>query len=120
MIKKPNLKEFLYGVLAIKFTLLSIASFVQIPTPHIHRQMDTLGVSLRYYQKFFIEEFSLLSLLPSVLQAGDSAGITAMEFPFINIVLSPFFSISSFYKVQAALIAYYILTICLYLCCIKA
>lgn len=113
-------RRIIYIFLSIKFVIVSIASFVMLPTPHIHRQMDTLGVSLRYYQKFFIEEFQLIKLLPSVLQASDGSGIAAMEFPFINILLSPFFALSANYKIEIVYIAYCLITLLIYWISIKS
>ena len=68
------------------------AAWVPVFLPEVWRQMDTLGVSLRYYLKFTSETSGSLGfrILPSVLQAGDLSGIMPMEFPLLNLLFAPF------------------------------
>jgi hypothetical protein len=70
-----------------------VALFLPLGHPHVWRQMDTLGVSLRYWLRWSVESPSPWPLLPAVLHSGDSSGIMAMEWPLLNIVAAPLFAL---------------------------
>lgn len=76
----------------LRFVTYLLASFFPIFLPEVWRQLDTLGVSYRYFLKFTVETDSSIwfRMLPSVLQSGDTAGIMPMEFPILNLVFAPF------------------------------
>ncbi|EQC43463.1 hypothetical protein [Bacteriovorax sp. Seq25_V] len=104
-------KKFLLIFLGFKFITIWAASFSDFANPHVHRQKDTLGVAYSYYYNFFVKTgFEWKELLPSVMNRGDSSGITPMEFPFLNVILSPFFLISENYKFQFALLGFLVIT----------
>ncbi len=100
----------------IRFSFLCIRAFGGLVMPHVWRQTDTLGVSLRYWLRFTQESnlgaFHLI--LPAVLQAGDGNGITPMEFPFLNLIFSPLWILGALwgkiiiYQTFASLIFYLI------------
>jgi hypothetical protein len=69
-----------------------VAVFLPLAHPHIWRQVDTLGVSLRYWLRWTVESPSPWPLLPAVLHSGDSSGIMAMEWPLLNLLAAPLFA----------------------------
>lgn len=69
----------------------SVALFLPLGHPHVWRQIDTLGVSLRYWLRWTVEAPSSWPLLPAVLHSGDGSGIMAMEWPLLNILAAPLF-----------------------------
>jgi hypothetical protein len=68
-----------------------VALFLPLGHPHIWRQVDTLGVSLRYWLRWTVESPSPWPLLPAVLHSGDGSGIMAMEWPLLNLLAAPLF-----------------------------
>lgn len=58
--------------------------FAPVTMPHMWRQVDTMGVALRYAQRFSVESTELSWWFPAVLNSGDSDGVMAMEFPLLN------------------------------------
>ncbi|MGB0452652.1 MAG: hypothetical protein ACPGJV_02985 [Bacteriovoracaceae bacterium] len=81
--------KYLFG-LRVFFWLTG--AFVALTGPHVWRQYDTLGVTLRYFNRWSNEGFQgFKSLLPAILQSGNAYGINAMEFPILNLVLAPVF-----------------------------
>ncbi len=86
-------RKALHLVLAARFFVLAVASFLIWSPPHIHRQSDTLGVALRYWSRWTKEPASRLPLAPAVLNSGDNEGILATEFPALNLVTAPFFAL---------------------------
>lgn len=69
-----------------------VAVFLPLGHPHVWRQVDTLGVTLRYWLRWTVEAPSPWPLLPAVLHSGDSSGIMAMEWPLLNILAAPLFA----------------------------
>lgn len=65
--------------------------------PHVWRQSDTLGVSLRYWLRFTEEPWSWQTLLPAVLQSGEGNGIMGMEFPILNLLFSPSWALGPYW-----------------------
>jgi hypothetical protein len=76
----------------LRLFFAGVAVFLPLVHPHIWRQVDTLGVSLRYWLRWTVEAPSPWPLLPAVLHSGDSSGIMAMEWPFLNILAAPLFA----------------------------
>jgi hypothetical protein len=68
-----------------------VALFLPLGHPHVWRQIDTLGVSLRYWLRWTVEPDSSWPLLPAVLHSGDGSGLMAMEWPLLNILTAPAF-----------------------------
>jgi hypothetical protein len=76
-------------LLALKFAFAVIVTFGEFSHPHIIRQLDTMGVALRYWSRWTLEGATTWPLLPAVLTAGDTSGITPMEFPIMNLIYAP-------------------------------
>jgi len=68
-----------------------VALFLPLGHPHVWRQIDTLGVSLRYWLRWTVEAGSPWPLLPAVLHSGDGSGLMAMEWPLLNLLAAPLF-----------------------------
>ncbi|HYX36472.1 MAG TPA: hypothetical protein VE954_25475 [Oligoflexus sp.] len=68
-----------------------VALFLPLGHPHVWRQVDTLGVSLRYWLRWTVEPDAPWPLLPAVLHSGESSGLMAMEWPLLNLVAAPLF-----------------------------
>lgn len=88
-------KKFLKQVFLILGGLKLLGALLYIISPetlpHTMRQIDTLGVSLRYFIRWTHEDFSFLSFLPAYLGSGDHYAIQFMEFPIINLISAPWF-----------------------------
>ena len=90
--KASRLDKIIYSVLGLKIISSLIVSFTYFRGPHVIRQIDTLAVSMRYYFDLFLaESISWSSFLPKVLSAGDKVGVSPMEFPILNLLISPAF-----------------------------
>ena len=92
MLSELNLKRTLLTAFFMKWVIYSFHALFPIHQNHFWRQFDTLGVSARYFQRFFISgntEPFWHKFLPAVLQSGDAIGITPMEFPLLNLICSP-------------------------------
>ena len=94
LIRKTLIFTFILRV----FFLLS-RSFQEVIGQHTWRQIDTLGVSMRYWLRFSTENetLSLKTLLPAVLQASDGNGILPMEFPILNLLFSPLWAFGPYW-----------------------
>jgi hypothetical protein len=111
-IRTSFLKKFLLFSFSLRFITHLFAAFFPIFLPEVWRQSDTLGVSLRYFLKFTQESGPLaLKFLPAVLQSGDGSGVMPMEFPFLNLLFSPFWFLGP--EVGRAVI-YFFLTLLIY------
>jgi hypothetical protein len=75
----------------LRIFFMLIRAFRDTVHPHSWRQMDTLGVSMRYWLRFTTEsdQRGWKVLLPAILQSGDGNGILPVEFPFLNLLFSP-------------------------------
>jgi hypothetical protein len=69
----------------------TVALFLPLGHPHVWRQIDTLGVSLRYWLRWTVETQSPWPLLPAVLHSGEGSGLMAMEWPLLNLMAAPVF-----------------------------
>lgn len=107
-------RKIIISVILTKLALIFIASFNQMVSPHIHRQVDTLGVAMRYWLKMTHESFSLETILPAVINSGSGNGITPMEFPIINLLLAPFFIGSDLINIPIVTLVFVVLTIILW------
>lgn len=68
-------------------------AFRPITSPHIWRQVDTLSVSFRYWQRWSLgAPEGLKAFLPAVLNGGDAVGYMPMEFPLLNFMAAPAFA----------------------------
>jgi len=83
----------IYYWIYIRTLLLGLACLTPFAHPHIIRQTDTLGVALRYWMRWIVEDEHQYPLLPAVLNSGDNYGISTMEFPLFNLLGAPFFAL---------------------------
>ncbi|MDA8793269.1 hypothetical protein N9N67_08485 [Bacteriovoracaceae bacterium] len=98
--KKSDLRKlssYINYIVLLKYIPLCVFFSLPFTHPHIHRQSDTMGVTIRYFFKIFSptegSQFFHHKFLPAILQSGDLQGIMPMEFPLLNLILSPFFII---------------------------
>ncbi|MDD0852552.1 hypothetical protein HBN50_05550 [Halobacteriovorax sp. GB3] len=110
LLTRDKIIKISFSLFFIKVISAIYLNFASIVTPHIHRQTDTLGVTLRYWQKFNFEVFHWTNLLPSVLNAGKHGDIMPMEFPLINLILSPFFALPFDNKLAIVMMVYLVIT----------
>jgi len=84
----PGMK-WLTGIFVGFFVLTAIARFWIHPSgSHIHRQSDTIGMSIAFSEQFRQRGFAALDFLlyPRILQRGLWDGINASEFPLLNVL----------------------------------
>lgn len=108
--------RFLYLAFGIRLAGCLIRAFGEIIQPHVWRQIDTLGMSYRYWLRFVHEPFSWKLLLPAVLQSGDGNGILPVEFPFLNFIASPAWALGPYWGKVAI---YVLLSLCIFYFCKK-
>lgn len=76
-----------------------IGLFLPFYHPHIIRQNDTLGIIVRYWLRWTQEPNLISPLYPALIQAGDSYGIHATEFPLLYIILAPLMALPNPYAI---------------------
>lgn len=81
---------FFFGV-SVKLLSGLCRIFLPFDLPHRWRQIDTMGVAMRYYLRWTTEHDWIAPLLPAVLNSKDHYGITPMEFPIFNLLAAPMF-----------------------------
>ena len=77
-------------LIALKVLAFVMMAFQPLNLPHLWRQIDTLGVGMRYYLRW-ARGFDQFSLLPAVLNSGNFVGFMGMELPLLNIATAPLF-----------------------------
>lgn len=82
------LKILKYTVIA-KFFAILLSAWAPFSGAHSFRQNDTMGVTIRYWLRWFHEETLQHPFLPAVLSSGDAYGISPMEFPLLNLLTAP-------------------------------
>lgn len=92
---KKNMMKLIVIFVVIRIGVAFFHCFFELDNPHTWRQVDTLGVAMRYWMQWTIE--GRATLLPAVLNSGDTSGIMPMEFPFLNVVLAPLFAFGPWY-----------------------
>lgn len=108
------------ALFALRALVLVAQCFVPVTSPHVHRQIDTMGVAARYWLRWTVEGIppppavgtgnaasvssldALIPLLPAVLNSGDTQGIMPMELPLLNWLASPAFSLGPVHGMAAA------------------
>lgn len=83
-------------VLAAFFVRAATAAakaFLPFDLPHVWRQVDTLGVSIRYWLRWTVEPELHHPLVPAVLNSMDGYAFMPMEFPLMNLLGAPFFAL---------------------------
>jgi hypothetical protein len=86
-------EKFLVILMLFRYSVLAVSAFLPLSFPDVWRQVVTLGVSMRYWSRWTVEEATLHPLLPAVLDSGDTQGIMPMEFPILNLATAPFFAL---------------------------
>ncbi len=99
---------FFLCLVALRCCIMVLRVALPFDLPHLWRQIDTLGVCIRYWLRWQSEALTWQSLLPAVLNSGTSSGITPMEFPLLGLSLAPFFSFGPFWGVKLASLALYL------------
>jgi len=87
-----KLRQAVQKAFLFKWCVYIIHCIFPLHQNHFWRQFDTLGVSIRYFQRFFLPgnpEPFFQRFLPAILQAGGSVGVTPMEFPVLNLLTAP-------------------------------
>ena len=102
-----RLEKFIWIAFFFRAGFAAIRAFLPFDLPHIQRQVDTFGVSIRYWLRWMTESDLTQPLLPAVINYGDNYGLNAMEFPFINLATAPLFGFGYEYgRVLAPLLLY--------------
>ncbi|MDD9950281.1 MAG: hypothetical protein OXT67_01825 [Zetaproteobacteria bacterium] len=102
------------GVILACRTLSGVfAAFTPLEHPHIWRQTDTLGVTLRFWSRWTLEPATATPwFIPAVLNSGDHGGYMPMEAPFLNLLLAPCFAAGPTYGVPLARLCILMLHLC--------
>lgn len=90
----PFIKKCVIGLCIFRFAIGIMHAALPLDEPHVWRQTDTLGTSLRYWQRMTIETAPSHLPLPAILNSGDTDGVMPMEFPLLNVLTSPGFFFS--------------------------
>ena len=102
-----RLRKVIYMVLGIKFLIALISGLGYFSHPHIIRQVDTMSVGLNYWLRWsdgVAAPYFFHNFLPGSLGGGDTAGITPMEFPLLNLLIAPWFSLGHYWGFSASFI----------------
>jgi len=100
-----KLRKTIFIILGIKFLIALISGFGYFSHPHIIRQVDTMSVGLNYWLRWsdgVAAPYFLHNFLPGSLGGGDTAGITPMEFPLLNLLIAPWFSLGHYWGFSAS------------------
>lgn len=100
----PNILTYIYRY---KFFIILVSALAPFSGAHTFRQNDTMGVTIRYWLRWFHEETLHHPFLPAILNAGDAYGITTMEFPFVNLLTVPGMILGTDYGRFAAKFIYF-------------
>ena len=73
-------------IVAIRILGLLVHPFFPVSSPHIWRQVDTMGVALRYGLRLAVEKTDFSWWLPAIIDSAGTRGIMPMEFPLLNIL----------------------------------
>lgn len=101
------IERWLWFILGVRLFAGLLQCFAPLSAPHRWRQVDTLGVALRYWSRWTVEnmEQGWQLLAPAVLGSGHGSGIMAMEFPLLNILVAPIFALPHPQSIFAAYFA---------------
>jgi hypothetical protein len=120
---KKNLFEKILSFFVILFFVRAFSAlikpFLPFDLPHVWRQVDTLGVSIRYWLRWTAESELHHPLVPAVLNSMDGYAIMPMEFPLLNLMGAPFFVFGPFLGKVLALLFLVILNFALTWLCYK-
>jgi hypothetical protein len=87
-LKKYACAPFLWLLLGFRLIEGLVQAFFPYQSPHLWRQTDTLGVGIRYAQRWLEGVVGWEFWLPAVLNSSSDTGIMPMEFPFYNFLLA--------------------------------
>lgn len=105
--KKWSFPSVIWILLACRLLEGFLQAWFPYPVPHIWRQTDTLGVGIRYAQRWLEGVTGWEFWLPAVLNTGASTGIMPMEFPLYNFLLGAGYLINwNHGALYASLLAY--------------
>lgn len=113
MKKLENRMKYISWVMYGKLLFVILSLFSAFSHPHIIRQLDTLGITARYWLRWTIEPVLNHPFFPALIQAGDAYGIHATEFPLLYILLAPIFSLPNPYNIFVARILFFALNLVL-------
>jgi hypothetical protein len=115
-LSRRKINKIIYFAFGIRFIGILIRSFGDIVQPHVWRQIDTLGISYRYWLRFAHEPLHMAFFLPAALQSGDGNGILPVEFPFLNFIFFPLWSAGPYW---GKVFIYLLLATCIFGLCKK-
>lgn len=101
---KSRIERFLKAAAALRLLTLLPTAFLPFTLPEVWRQSVTIGVALRYWNRWVFENGYAGKWLPAVLDSFDGTGIMPMEAPILNIGFAPFFALGPYYGKIAAVI----------------
>lgn len=88
--RTPVLGRIIVSLLILKAVVAVLVAFSTFNLPHTWREIDTIAVSFRYFQRWSLGLDSL-PLVPAILSSGTGVGYMPMEFPLFNLIMAPFF-----------------------------
>ena len=89
--KQGRFESILIKVVVFRFITLIPKAFLPFTLPEVWRQSVTLGVTIRYWNRWMYESGPSGKIFPAVLDAYNGTGIMPMEAPILNAVFAPFF-----------------------------
>lgn len=106
------------GLLALKAVATIIMINLTLNLPHVWRQVDTLGVSFRYWQRLTTSH-DAHPFWAAVLNSGNFVGYIGMELPVINILTAPAFYFGTAAGVKLAACLLILVNIILWLIAVR-
>ena len=86
-VSSSRLLSFSIGaIITIRVLGLMVHPFFPVSSPHIWRQVDTMGVALRYGLRWSVEKIDFSWWLPAIIDSASTRGIMPMEFPLLNVL----------------------------------
>jgi hypothetical protein len=105
-------------LIALKVVVVSVMIMLPLNLPHVWRQVDTLAVAMRYWQRWTIGS-DPHPLWPAVLNSGDYFGYMGMELPLVNLMAAPFFAAGPMAGTKISMFALFGLNIILWLLALR-
>jgi hypothetical protein len=94
---RQTINRLILSAFLIRYISALYHSFGDIVQPHVWRQVDTLGMSYRYFLRLTQEPLTATFFLPAALQSGDGNGIMPVEFPFLNFLFFPLWALGPYW-----------------------
>jgi hypothetical protein len=87
-------RKLLWSLLGARAAVAVAHAWRPVTSPHVWRQVDTLAVAFRYWQRWSLGPTEgWRALLPAVLNGGDAIGYVPMELPLMNLLAAPAFAL---------------------------